>query len=496
MKTEKRFSGILFLTFVAGWSLAAQGQTRGSFAAPSASSLGSATSLPDSFAGEARVGGPAQNPFLGGIPTGIVKPDDVSLSLPEAVERGLQNNLGKIRSEQGTRQAEGQRWQALSALLPNLTTRTSEVTQQVNRQAFGFSGFPGVPNVAGPFGVFDTRAFLSQSVFNLSAIQSARAGAANLQAAHHSYQDAKEEVVFVVCTLYLQAVAGASRIEAARAQVNTAQALYDQAVSFQQAGVVPDIEVLRAQVELHAQQQQLILVQNEYEKQKLQLARAIGLPLAQSFRLGDSIPYTPLPAMTLEQALRRALESRADYQSALATVRAAEYRKKAAEGERYPSLSFTADYGDTGLNPASSHGTFSVGAGLRIPIFQGGRVRGEVLQADALLQQRKAELEDLRARIEQEVRTTLLDMNAAEERVQVARSALALAEQQLEQARDRFAAGVTSNLEVVQAQEALATARENDISGAFAHNLAKIHLARAMGTAEQSFRQFLLGETP
>ena len=200
--------------------------------------------------------------------------------------------------------------------------------------------------------------------------------------------------------------------------------------------------------------------------------------------------------MSLEQVLRRAFESRSDYQSALAAVQAAAYRKKAVEGERFPSLSFNADYGDIGRAPGNSHGTFTVGAGLRIPIFQGGRVRGEVLQADALLQQRKAELEDWRVRIEQEVRTTLLDLKAAEERVQVAQSALALAEQQLEQARDRFAAGVTSNLEVVQAQEALATAQENHISSAFAHNLAKIHLARAMGTAEKSFRQFFLGETP
>ena len=417
--------------------------------------------------------------------------------MTDAIEQGLKNNLGKLLSEQGTRAALGERWQARSGLLPNVTAGLSETAQQLSFAAFGVTSFPGFPNIIiGPFGLFDARAFLSQSIFDMKVISNARAGSENLKAAGYSYENARDVVVQVVAALYLQAVAGASRIDAAQAQLNTAQALYDQAASFKQAGVIPAIEVLRAEVELQARQQQLIFFRNEFEKQKLSLARAIGLPVVQPFRLTDQVPFAPLPAMSLEETLERAYRTRSDYQSALASLRALEYAKKAAEGERLPTVSVDANYGDLGPRPNSSHGTFTAAASLQVPIFQGGRTRGEILQADALLQQQKAELEDLRSRIEYEVRTTFLDLKASGDQVEVARSALQLAQQQMEQAQDRFAAGVTGNIEVVQAQEALSTAHENYIASSFAYNLAKTSLARALGGAEKSFKQFLLGETP
>ena len=437
----------------------------------------------------------AQNPFFGAVPRGNPTPEELPLSLADAIERGLQNNLGKLLSEQGTRAALGQQWQARSGLLPNVNMRITEAAEQTSLASFGISGFPGIGSVIGPFGVFDARVFLSQSIFDMKAISNARAGSENRNAAGYSYENARDVVVQVVANLYLQTIAGASRIEAARGQLNTAQALYDQAVSFKQAGVIPAIEVLRAEVELQARQQQMIFFRNEFEKQKLSLARAIGLPVAQPFRLTDQVPYSPLPAISLEEALGRALRARSDYQSALASLRALEYVKKAAEGERLPSLSVDTDYGDIGHTPGNSHGTFTAAASLRVPIFQGGRIRGEILQTDALLQQQKAALADLRSRIEYEVRTTFLDLKASGDRVAVARSALDLARQQMEQAQDRFAAGVTGNIEVVQAQEALSTAHENYIASSFAYNLAKTSLARALGGAEKSFKQFLLGET-
>ncbi len=436
-----------------------------------------------------------QNPYLGAVPSGEATPQELSVSLAEAIERGLRNNLGQYLSKQETRAALGERWQARSGLLPQVSTRITETLQQVNLAAFGFGGFPDFPDIAGPFGIFDSRIFLSQSVFDPSAINNARAASENLKAANYSYENARDIVVTVAANLYLQAVAGASRTAAAQAQINTAQALYDQAVNFKQAGVVPAIEVLRAQVELQARQQQLIFYRNEFEKQKLNLARAIGLPMGQQFRLSDQLPYAPLPPLTQQQALDQAYHSRSDYQSAMAAVRASEHAKKAAQEERFPSISINADFGDIGRRITSSHETFAASASLHVPIFQGGRTRGEILQADALLEQRKAQLEDLRSRIEYEVRTVFLDLKASGDRVAMARSAIELARQQMEQARDRFAAGVTGNIEVVQAQEALATANENYIASTYAYNVAKTSLARALGGAEKSFKQFLLGET-
>jgi outer membrane protein TolC len=430
---------------------------------------------------------------LGGVPSGQATSEVLALSLNDAIDRGLEQNLGLRLSEQGMRSAQAARWQALSNLLPNLIARTSESSQQTNLKALGFSGFPGIPAIVGPFSVFDARLYASQSILNFSALRSARAASENLRAARSSYQDARDVVVLVVTELYLQAVAGSARIDASRAQLNTAQALYDRAVNLRSAGMVPGIEVLRAQVELEAHKQRLIFFRNEFEKQKLNLARAIGLPAGQPFKLAGEIPYTPPPALSLESALDEAYRSRSDYQSAAALVSAAEAAKRAALAERLPSVSFDGQYGDIGPTIANSHGAYAVAASLNIPIFQAGRVRADVLAADALLQQRKSELESLRSGIDFELRAAFLDLQAAGQQVQVASSARALANQQMAQAQDRFSAGVTSNIEVVLAQEALAGANENYISSLYACHSAKASLARALGATEKYVKQFLGG---
>ena len=201
-------------------------------------------------------------------------------------------------------------------------------------------------------------------------------------------------------------------MDAAQAQAATAEAVYRQAVDFREAGVVPAIDVLRAQVELRTQQQRLIFFRNELEKEKLRLARAIGLPDGQPFRLTDSVPFTAAPPLAVDEAIARAYVSRMDYQSATARLRAAELGRYAAEAGRLPSLAFDGNYGTIGPSLANSHGTYTAAVSLNIPVFQGGRVRGEVLEADAALEQQRAQLEDLRGRIAFEVRTAFLDMTA------------------------------------------------------------------------------------
>ncbi len=436
----------------------------------------------------------AQDLFLGGVPTGQVLPGEMPLSLDEAISRGLKYNLGVLLTREGTRDARGARWKALSSLLPNVTAGTSEVVQQINLAAFGFPPFPGIPQIVGPFSVFDVRGYVSQTIFDLHALERTHEESNKTKAAEYTYQNARDLVVLVSANLYLESVADASRVEAADAQTKTAQALYDRAVDLRKAGVVAGIDVLRAQVELQAQQQRLIYFQNEFAKRKLTLARAIGLAVGQEFKLTDAIPYSPMPPVAFDQALDRAYASRADFQAAKAQVQAAEAAKKAALGHALPSLQFNGDYGDIGNAPGRSHGTFTVAATLKIPLFQGGRVHGEMLQADAQLSERRAELEDLRARIAYEVRTALLDLKSSSDRTKVARSARGLAHEQLQQAQDRFAAGVVSSIEVVQAQDALATADENYISSLYAFNVSKAALARALGVAEKSYREFIGGQ--
>jgi len=433
------------------------------------------------------------NAFTGSVVSGKATTETLQLLLSDAIARGLKYNLGLILDEQATRLAQGQRVVTRSALLPNLSGYISESAQQINLKAFGFSGFPGVPTIVGPFNLFDARATVSQSILNLSARRNDRAAVENIKAAQFSYNNARDTVVLAVSGLYLQTISVAARIAAAEAQLATAQALYNQAVDMKQAGVIPAIDVIRAQVEQQSQQQRVIFFQNEYEKEKLMLARAIGLPLEQKFELVDRFSYTPPPPVAYQDALNQAYQYRADYQNALALVRAAEASKRAAESEHLPYLSLEGNYGDIGPRIYDSHGTFTVAGTLHIPIFTGGRSRGDTLQADALLRQRISESEDLRGRIDYEIRSAFLDMKSAGDRVDVARSAQDLAGQQVAQSRDRFAAGVTNNVEVVQAQQALATADENYISSLFSYNLAKVSLARAMGITEKAVGQFLGG---
>jgi outer membrane protein TolC len=486
-----RFLGVPAMLFVFLGTVAAQAPYVSSQGAQGASQAGQALSAV--YAQSIDAGG-AQNPLLGGIPTGKSTGEVLPLSLSDALKRGLNYNLGALLSAQSVQATRGARLLALSQLLPKVTAGVSEMQEQVNLAAFGFKPSSGMPMIVGPFNVFDARAYVSQPVLDLSALNRYRASVENIKAAQFANENTQDMVVFVCANLYLQAVAGSSRIEATRAQVHTAQTLYDLALDQKAAGVAPGIEVLRAQVELHAQQQRLIVVEDQFAKDKLALARAIGLPLGQEFKLIDSMSYLPLPSMSLDETIQRAYKERSDFQSAQAGVRSAQSEWKAAKAGRLPTIDFSADYGDIGQRPWESHGTFTVATSVRVPIFQGGSVRGRVLESDAALRRREAELEDLRGRIYYDVRNAFLDLKAAADRVNVAQSAVKLAEEQVLQTQDRFRAGVTNNVEVIQAQEAQVTANENYISSLQAHYAAKLALARAIGVSSSAYEQFLRGE--
>jgi outer membrane protein TolC len=437
--------------------------------------------------------GSSQNPFLGSVPAGKATGEVLPISFADAIQRGLQQNLGLLLASDNTVSARGQRWKELSALLPNVNGAISETAQQSSLAALGLK-IPGFPRVIGPFNYFDARASVDQSVFNLSYIERERAAREDLKAAQFNYKDARELVVLAVGNAYLQALAGAARVDTADAQVKTAQALYNKAVDQQKAGVAPAIDTLRAQVELQARQQQLIVARNDFAKQKLTLARIIGLPSGQEFSLSSKAPYEPLVTSGLEQSLQRAYAGRSDYQALQARVRAAELSRRAAAAQYFPSFGLEADYGAIGVNPSNSNGTYHVAGTMKIPIFQGGKAHADVLQAEATLRQNREQLDNLRGQIDYEVRTALLDLNAAADQVEVARSSVELATQTLTQAQDRFAAGVTDNLEVVQAQEALSSANENYIASLYAHNLAKVAFAKAIGFAEEGVKDYLKGK--
>lgn len=432
--------------------------------------------------------------FQNSVPTGTPSSTPLALTLRDAMDRGLKANLGLLVSDSASETARGQRLHALSALLPQLDAKVGETIEQSSLKTIGFNfNFPGVsiPTIVGPFHYTDVRAYASWNAFDYNARKEYRSAVENRRAAQLSVMDARDLVVEATASAYLQIIADASRMEAIRSQVETAQALYDRTADQQRAGTAAGIDVLRSQVELKQQQQRLLAQKNQFDKDKLALGRVIGLPNGQEFNLSETAPYAPLTSMTQEQALVAALAQRPDYQSGQARVRAAENDVQAARGQRYPTAGVTADYGDVGPALNDSHGTFTFVASAKINLFNGGRIAGDVIRAKAALKQRQDELADLSGQIDYQVRTAFLDIRTAADQVTVAQDNLGLANQTLTQARDRFTAGVTDNIEVIQAQESVASANDSVISALDAHNLAKVSLARALGGAEQGIQKLM-----
>ena len=434
--------------------------------------------------------------FLGGVPTGDVSATVEKISVVAAISRALEHNLGVLTAEQNLSRAEGARWRMLSELLPNVSARVGETRQTINLAAFGFSGGPDSPfgpSFVGPFNVFDARLFLSQSVFDLGALNNARAEAHNIEASRLMFRSARDYVIHVAGNLFVQALAASARADAARAQQETARALHQQALDLKQSGIIAGIDVLRAEVQLGAQTQRTTNAVNEFEKAKLPLARVIGLPLGQRFELDPALPDLPVSDISIDAAVSLAYATRPDYKAALERVSAAEATRRAIVGEALPSVRIDANYGDIGFTPSDSRATFAVTGAVNVPIFNGGRTRGRLLEADADIRNRRAEADDLKASIYYEVRTAFLDLDATATQLALAGKTRDLANQQLTQARDRFAAGVANNIEVVQAQDAVAAATEQFIAAQYGYDLAKGALVRGTGTSEDLLRQLLGG---
>jgi outer membrane protein TolC len=435
-----------------------------------------------------------QSQFQGSVPTGPASSARIALTLRDAIDRGLRTNLGILVSDSTSEGARGQRMRALSALLPNINAGISQHEEQLNLKTIGFDlTIPGltIPTIVGPFHYTDLRASATWSAFDYSAIKNHRSAQEGERAARLSAQDARDVVVQAVGSAYLQIIADASRIDAIKSQVETSQALYQRAADQRTAGTAAGIDVLRAQVELKQQQQRLLAAENQFARDKLALGRVIGFVTEQQFDISETVPFSPLTSITEDEAVRTALDQRPDYQGYKAQVRSAEEAVKAARAERYPTGSISGDYGDVGTSLASSHGTFSFTASAQVNVFNGGRIRADEVQAQASLKQRRDELADLGNQIAYQVRTAFLDIRTAADQVTVAQSSLDLANQTLTQARDRFAAGVNDNIEVVQAQESVASANDSLIGALYGHNLAKVGLARALGGADKGIERLV-----
>ena len=430
------------------------------------------------------------SPILGSVPSGPATNEAVKLTLRDAINMALRYNLGQIEGQENVRAVRGQRLQALSFLLPQVNAGVAENVEQSTTAPLGIKSAI-FPRVVGPFSYSTAVVSASQSILSVQSIQRFRAARTAEQAANLSYNDTLDVVTLTVGNAYLQVIEAASRIEAAEAQVKNAHAVYDQAVQDLQAGTSPKIDVTRSAVQLHTEQYNLSIARNNFAIAKLNLGRAIGLPLGQQFELGEPLPYSDLEPPTVEDALASAYKTRSDFRAALASVQAAQKELSAARGERYPVVAVNGDYGVQGPAFGHSHGIFGFQAGVSVPIFTGRRIEGDVTTAEAVLHQRKAEAENLRGQVDYDVRTAFLNLQSAKEQVTVARQNVDLANENLDRSKERFTAGVTDSVEVVQAQQALASANDQFIASLYAHNLAKLELARALGVARTSYNQYL-----
>ena len=476
-----------FAVSLVGCALSASAQTAatGSYSVPTPRPINPATntSNPSTLAGQ------RQNPFLGSAPVDPGSSTPLTISLSEAIERGLRYNLGIIDATTTSAAARAARLGALSSLLPTIAARAAKVYEELSLREFGLR-IPGLPSSTGSFGFEDARVTLTQSIYNGELRNRYRAAAAAAHASEMNAKDARDVVVFAVGSAYLQIVASAARLDTATAQLASAAELDRLANDRVLSEVAPEIDSLRAQVERRSAEQRVITARNDLEKDIATLARLVGLSVEQPLVIDHEVPYRPMPEMSEASLLASSLELRADLAAAAAAVDAATLNLRAKRDQAHPTVGVTADYGRGG-DRGHFDQVYTVTAGVSVPLYTGGRIAADVAEASSELSRSRAEYEDLKGRVAYDVHVAWLDLTASNSSVTVARQNKVLADRALGQAQDRYANGVTNYLEVVQSQETVAQANENLIASLYAFNVAKLALARASGNAEANAKEWL-----
>jgi outer membrane protein TolC len=430
--------------------------------------------------------------FQGSVVQGQASPQPLALTLDDAIQRGLNTNLGIILSGTQASTARAERLSQLQTLLPSVDLSLKETVSQVDLPAEGLR-FPSLPTVIGPFGYTDVRASLSWSLVDVASLRNYLAARHNFTAAQLTAEDARDMVVLTVGNAYLLVLADQAQIDSVQAQVDTAKISLDQAVANHQAGTAPMLDELRSRVDYQTLEQQLIVSQNALEKDKLALARTIGLPLAQQFTLSDAVPYAAFDQLDVAALIAQAKQNRKDLAALVEQAKAAEEQRRAATDDRLPTLKADADYGDIGTTLAHSHGTVDATGTLSVPVFKEFQLRGEAQQAQSQLDTAQAQLNDRNAQVDADVRDALLDIQSAQQQVEVARSSVDLAKEALSEAQQRYKNGVDNNLAVSEAQQSLAQADNQYVVSLYRDNVAKLSLARALG-AGQNYKTYLGGK--
>lgn len=436
-----------------------------------------------------------QNSYLGSIHPLALSATPMAISFNDAIRLGIAHNLGLAVAQNNQLQAQGKRLQTINYLAPNLSLHAENGVHQYNLAAQGFNAsvmrqlLP--PSYSGPafpmiarVDLTTAQANYSQQLFNWTGWDAVRAANADTSASKHQVLSSLGLVILNVGDLYLQALATGTQVDMAKSLLASEATTLSQSKDRLQAGTTAQLDVLRAQVAYEQQQQRLIAAENNFAKAKIALNRAIGLAVEQKVELASAAPFANLPLLPIDAAQQEAYQKRQVIQVLKEQIRAAHFERSAATHERFPTLSFSGNWGVEGVAGGIYHGTYTAVGTLSIPIFNEAKFRGDRDVAQAQLDELNAQMNDLKQQVDEQLRDSLLDIATAGQLVQVTRSNLALANQSLSDTSTRYRAGVDTNLPVIEAQATVAEAQSRYISSVLSYNEAKLSYARNLGVLD------------
>ena len=420
----------------------------------------------------------------GKAPTEVLR-----LTLDQAVGLALKQNPTVQIAILQAAQSEQDRNIRRADLLPQANAKVSDEAQKVNllAQFGGQTPFPGFPKSLGPYQVFSAGPRFGTPVFDLTLWRRYQAARNTVSSSKATSLSTREQVILLVVSQYIGTLRAVANVQASESRVSLAQALYDQAADLQKEGVGTGIDTLRANVELQNEKQRLIEAETDRQTSLFALIRLLNLDPRQAIELGDSLSFFDTPQPEVQPSIELALAERQEWKALESEIKAAEYQKKASQDSRLPSLRFDGDFTYLGTSGNTTLPTYTYQASVNMPLFTGGRIHAEIVRADLEIKKLGQQKDDLRNQIALDVKTALLNLQSARNEVQVANLGVQLSKEEVDQARDRFKAGVANNIEVIQAQDSLARAHDNQIAALYRFNQARADLARSIGQMEKVY---------
>jgi len=411
------------------------------------------------------------------------------LTLDQAVALAIKQNPTAQIAILTAAESEQDKNIARADLLPQVSAHISDEAQKVNLRAEfgGVPAFPGLPKTLGPFQLFSAGPSVSAPVFDLTLWQRYQAARNTASASKANSLSTREQVILLVVSQYIGTLRAVANVEASQSRVELAQALYDQAADLQKEGVGTGIDTLRANVELQNEKQRLLEAENDRETSLYGLSRLLNLDPRQKVALADSLSFFETPQPDVEGSIEEALGNRQEWKALASQIKAAADQKKAAQALRLPNVRFDGEFSYVGTSGNTTLPTYTYEGSVNLPLFTGGRIHAQVVSADLEIRKLQEQRADLRNQIALEVKTALLNLDSARNEVQVANLGVQLSKEEVDQARDRFKAGVANNIEVIQAQDSLSRANDNQIAALYRFNQARADLARSVGQMEKVY---------